>query len=40
MMKLNMSFLIKDDKFFKKYDEIWEKVNLHTIKNINELKKS
>ena len=25
-MKLNMSFLIKDDELLEKYNEIWEKV--------------
>ena len=26
LTKLNMSFLIKDDKLLEKYNEIWEKV--------------
>ena len=26
LMKLNMSFLIKDDEFLEKHNEIWEKV--------------
>ena len=25
LMKLNMSFLIKDDKLLEKYNEIWKK---------------
>ena len=44
LMKLNISFLIKDDELFEKNNEIWEKlklvpkmnliVNLYTMKNI------
>ena len=26
LMKLNLSFLIKDDELLEKYNEIWEKV--------------
>ena len=26
-MKLNMSFLIKDDKLLENYDKIWDKVS-------------
>ena len=26
LMKLNMSFMIKDDKLLEKYNERWEKV--------------
>ena len=44
----HMSFLIKDDELFEKYNEIWEKseitsktnliVNMYTMKNISKLK--
>ena len=27
LMKLNISFLIKDDELLEKYNEIWEKVS-------------
>ena len=39
-----VSFLIKDDKLLKKYNEIWEKVTsiiykeLYTMKNIQKIK--
>ena len=32
LMKLNMSFLIKDDELVEKYNGIWEKVE-NSIKN-------
>ena len=44
LVKLNMSFLIKDDELLEKYNEIWEKVkniikkkliqNYYIMKNI------
>ena len=32
LMKLNISFLIRDNKLLEKYNEIWNKVS-NTIKN-------
>ena len=34
-MKLNMSFLIKDDELLEKYKKIWDKIRNSMIKGFN-----
>ena len=35
LMKLNMSFLIKDDELLERYNEIWEKFKNSIIKEFD-----